>query len=469
MTDTQFPVRSLHVVCHASSSFPSSRSWCFLSALPRRSPAIDAFTSLAFLVLVAAACGQTVADDWPQWRGPTRDGVWHETGIIERFNSPELPIRWRAPVGSGYSGPTVADGRVYVTDHVVEPTQQERVHCFDGLSGKPLWTYAYDCIYRVSYGAGPRASVTIDDGRAYSLGTMGHLFCFRANDGSILWQHDLSAEYQLEIPTWGMAASPLVEGDLLIVQIGGNDACLVALDKRTGEERWRSLKDKTSYSAPIMIEQGNQRVLVCLTGDNVVGLNPKSGEPYWRIPFPPRLMVISAITPVVDRDRLFVANFYDGSLLMKLASDKPAVTEVWRRVGRDEQHTDALQPMIGTPLIQGDYIYGVDSNGELRCLDLANGDRVWESLSAVPKARWSTIHFIKHDEQVWMFNERGELIIGLLSPQGFEEISRAKLIDPTTVQLRQRGGVCWSHPAFANKHVFARNDKELVCASLAAE
>ena len=125
--------------------------------------------------------------------------------------------------------------------------------------------------------------------------------------------------------------------------------------------------------------------------------------------------------------------------------------------------------MISTPCMEGDYVYGVDSYGELRCLDARNGDRIWEDLTAVPKARWATIHMVRNGRRMWMFNERGELMIGTLSPKGFHEISRAKLIEPTTEQLGQRNGVCWSHPAFAYKHVFARNDRELVCASLATE
>jgi hypothetical protein len=125
--------------------------------------------------------------------------------------------------------------------------------------------------------------------------------------------------------------------------------------------------------------------------------------------------------------------------------------------------------MISTPYMQGDYVYGVDSYGELRCLDGRTGDRIWEDRTATPRARWSNIHMVRNGERMWMFNERGELIIATLSPRGFHEISRAKLIEPTTGQLRQRGGVCWSHPAYANRHVIARNDRELVCANLAAE
>jgi outer membrane protein assembly factor BamB len=171
-------------------------------------------------------------------------------------------------------------------------------------------------------------------------------------------------------------------------------------------------------------------------------------------------------TPVVQGDRLFLTSFYDGSWMLQLLPDPPNAKVLWKRVGESEMKTEALHSIISTPVFTGDYIYGVDSYGELRCLDAKTGDRVWEDLTATPKSRWSTIHFVQHGERTWMFNERGELIIAELSPKGFREISRAKLLEPTTAQLDRRGGVCWSHPAFANGHVFARNDNELVCASL---
>ena len=439
--------------------------------------------ALPVFVAAIAVVASSVArpDDWPQWRGPTRDGVWHETGIMEKFpveqSSPaaRLPIRWRAEISSGYCGPTVAAGRVYVMDRIVKdrgdkPRQIERIHAFDEGTGQSVWSHEYDCEYRVQYVAGPRASVTIDEGRAFALGTMGHLHCCNAADGKILWSKDLDVLYKIRMPIWGIAASPLVEKDLLIVQIGGEgNACLVAFDKRTGEERWRALPDDVSYSAPIMIVQAGKRVLVCWTGDNVVGLDPASGQVYWQHPFDPSRMVISIATPIVDNNRLFVTSFYDGSLMLKLLTDRLAVEPAWRRFGPDEIKTDSLHSIISTPYMHGDYVYGVDSHGELRCLDAKTGDRIWESLKAVPRARWATIHMVRNGDRIWMFNDRGELIISRLSPQGFEEISRAKLIDPTTDQLPRKDGVCWAHPAYANKHVFARNDKELVCASLAAE
>jgi outer membrane protein assembly factor BamB len=409
--------------------------------------------------------------DWPQWRGPNRDGIWREDGIVEKFETSRLEPRWQAAVASGYSGPTVANGRVYVTDRLSSPAQVERVHCFDSMTGERIWSYDYECKYeRVEHRDGPRASVTVNENRAYSLGTMGNFFCFDAAKGDILWSKALDAEYNIRMPTWGIAASPLVENDLVIVNIGGRDnACIVAFDKVTGKEKWRALNDSASYSAPIVIEQAGKRVLICWTAERVVSLNPQNGKLYWQYPYQPGRIGQNIASPVFKNNYLFVSSFFDGSLLLKVNPDKLTVEKVWRRKGTNVNNTDSLHCCISTAVLQGDYIYGVDSYGELRCLDLRTGDRIWESLDAVPKARWANIHLVKNEDRIWMFNERGELIISKLSPDGFYEISRAKLIDPTQGQLRQRGGVCWSHPAFAYKHVFIRNDEKLICVDLSAK
>ncbi len=332
-----------------------------------------------------------------------------------------------------------------------------------------IWSHSYDCpLSTIGYADGPRASVTIEDGRAYALGTMGNFFCLDAAAGKVLWQKDLFKEYDIQMPIWGIAAAPLVESDLVILQIGARNACLVAFDKRSGKQRLGPrLDDRASYSAPIIIEQAGKRVLVCWTGDNVVGLDPASGDVYWKNPFEISKMVISIATPAVGDDRMLVSSFYDGSLMLKLDRDKPAVEQLWRRQGRDELHTDSLHAVLSTPYIDGDYVYGVDSYGELRCLSATTGDRVWESLDAGPKVRWGTIHMVRNGDRTWMFNELGQLLIAQLTPTGFHEISRAQLIEPTVGQLDRRGeGVCWAHPAFAHRHVFARNDEALVFQSM---
>jgi len=412
--------------------------------------------------------GSAHSDDWPQWRGPDRDGVWREDGVVDAFAGDKVELRWRVPVSGGYSGPTVADGRVYLTDRVTKPDQAERVLCFDWRSGKELWSFVYECEYRnVSYTAGPRASVIVHDGLAYAIGSMGHLHCLDAVGGELRWKKNLNSEYRIDMPMWGIAASPLIEGDLLITQVGGTpDACLVAFDCKTGDEKWRALGDRASYSAPIVIDQAGKRVVVCWTGDNIVGLDAQTGEACWKYDYPSVRMVLGVASPVFHRDRLFFTGFYDGSLMLNVDPKQFTVEKIWHRIGASEQKTDALQSIISTPLLLDDHIYGVDSYGELRCLESRTGERVWENLTAVPRARWGTIHFVRNGDKIWMFNERGELLITTLSPAGLKILSRAQLIDPTLRQLNERGGVCWAHPAFAYKHVFARNDEALVCANL---
>jgi outer membrane protein assembly factor BamB len=426
--------------------------------------------SVTALVAVYAISGRGFGEDWPQWRGPGRDGVWRERGIVAKFRGPELKAKWRVPISSGYCGPTVAGGRVYVMDLQREPATAERILCFDEATGKALWSIVYPCPYgRVQYPAGPRASVTIDGGKAFALGATGIVHVLDAASGTILWKKDLDAEYRIDLPQWGITAAPLLYENLVILHIGGAGACVVALEKDTGNEAWRALTDRAQYSAPILVQQANQPVVICWTGDSVAGLAAKTGKVLWRYAWKPRNMPIGVATPVVEGDRVFFTSFYDGSLMLRLLQDRPEIEKVWQIAGRDERNTEALHSIISTPVFENGYIYGVDSYGELRCLDAANGNRIWEDKTAVPTARWSTIHFVKHGERHFMFNERGELIIARLSPNGYQEISRAKLLEPTLDQLRQRGGVCWSHPAFANRCVFARNDKELVCASLATE
>jgi outer membrane protein assembly factor BamB len=435
----------------------------------RRAVLHAALAAPAFLAASRLPAAPPMGEDWPQWRGPRRDGVWREAGLLERLPGPELPLKWKAAVANGYSGPTVAGGRVYVTDRVEAPQQQERIHCFDWEAGKPLWTHAYEVNYGgVGYPDGPRAAVTVHDGRAYSLGAVGHFVCLEAATGKPLWSRDMNREYEIALPTWGISGAPLIEGELAIAQIGGKDACVVALDRKTGQERWRALADPASYSAPIVIEQADRRVLVCWTADRVAGLDPLTGKPHWSQPFPRARWPIGVATPVLQGERLFVTSAIDGSLMMRLPQDRLEVEKVWQRKGQNDRVTDALHSLISTPLLIGDHIYGICASGELRCLDAKTGDRVWESLLPVPKARWAAAHLVRNGERVWILNERGELIVSRLSPAGYEEISRSKLLKPTRGQLNERGGVVWSHPAFAYGHVFARNDEELVCASLRA-
>jgi outer membrane protein assembly factor BamB len=382
-----------------------------------------------------------------------------------------LEVLWRFPIGPGYTGPTVADDRVFVMDRIRRPEQMERVVCLDAKTGVQMWEHRYPCVYSgVGYEAGPRASVTIDGQQAYSLGSMGHLHCFDVG-GAVLWKKELDEIYGISandrMPIWGIAASPLIYQQWVIVQIGaGRGAGLVAFDKRTGEEAWKCLDDRAQYSSPLIVQQAGRDVLVAWTGDSVAGINPLTGELYWRFPFPPRNMPIGVASPVYRDGHLFVTSFYDGSLMLRLREDAMQVDKVWARVGANERQTDALHSIIGTPVWIGDHLYGPDSYGEFRCLEASSGERVWEDLSIVPKARWATVHIIQFpsadSSQVLLFTERGELLSGTLTPSGFQQTWRTSVLKPTTPQLNQRGGVCWSHPALTGDGIIVRNDEEVV-------
>ncbi|MBI4623431.1 MAG: PQQ-like beta-propeller repeat protein, partial [Verrucomicrobia bacterium] len=367
------------------------------------------------------------ADDWPQWRGPGRDGVWRETGIMEAFATAELKPRWTASIGPGYSGPTVAGDWVVLTDRVTAPEQQERVLCFDRVTGRPLWTHAYPCVYRdLDYAIGPRAAVTVADGRAFSLGAMGHAHGFEVTDGRVLWARDLASELKASVSVWGVTAAPLVAGDLVIFQIGGQpDACLVALDAKTGEERWRALDGKASYSAPRLIRQGDRDVMLAWTGRWLACLEPATGSVLWKVPYKPAKMILNVADPVLDETgrKVFLSAFYDGSVLYALKPDLGTPDLLWKRAGPSERKTDGLHSIIMTPLIREGHAYGIDSYGEMRCLNLATGDRVWEDTSLLANGRWATAHFVQNGDRTWITTEKGEIVIARLTPRGFERLS----------------------------------------------
>ena len=438
------------------------------------------FRNLLLFVFVCIAVKSAYAEDWPQWRGVHRDATIDDVGIIDAFAERIVPRKWSVELGAGYSGPTVADGRVYVTDHgptpdadELTPAEIERVLCFDAANGELIWDFQYDAVYTIDYRAGPRAAVTIHDGKAIAVGAMGHMHCLNAETGKLLWKHDLVDEYEIRMPFWGIAASPLVVDDLVIqIAAGKNDGCVMAFDLETGTQKWHSIDERAGYSSPILIQQADQQVVVCWTGESISGLNPKTGEVFWRVEMLPRNMPIGVPTPVFDGAHLLVSSFYDGTMLIRVDPEKLAAEKLWHRIGIDEEKTDALHCMISGPIIKGDHIYGVDSYGELRCLDLKTGDRVWESKKAVPRARWATVHIIQlkgnsdSEQREVMLNDRGHLIFATLSRDDYHEHSRAALIKPTRQQLRRRGGVTWAHPAIVDGLIYIRSDTELVCASI---
>ena len=445
--------------------------------LPRSLP-LCALVSFGLAAVAGAAEAVPVApsappdgQDWPQWRGARRDGVWRETGLVEKFSGTAIPLRWSVPVGAGYSSPTVAAGRVFLTDFVKE-TSSERVQCFDWRTGARLWSVAYPVSYAdFTYEAGPRAAVTVRDGRAYALGAAGHFHCLDAASGEVLWRRDLRADYRIRMPRWGLAAHPLVEGDLVITQIGGEgEACVVALDRLTGAERWKAFPDEASYAPPIIVEQAGRRLVVMALGYRVVAFEPADGTVRWTHEQPKSSWPIAIPAPSVHGDLMFFATAHAGSYLYRLAQDRTAVDVVWSR-GRRPRTDDTLAPVIPDPLVMNGLVVGVQTDGELRCLDLMTGKRHWETLEPMPKAWHATLHLVRAGEtgdRAWLFTEQGNLILAQLTAAGYRELARARLLEPTLEQGPRGRAVTWAHPAFAYRHVFARSDRELVCADLSA-
>lgn len=419
-------------------------------------------------------------DDWPQWLGPQRDGVWRESGILKKFPESGLHVKWRVPVAAGYSGPAVAGGRVYLTDRQQakkgssDPFQRgvipgnERVLCLDAANGKVIWQHEYDRPYNLSYPAGPRATPLVHDGKVYALGAEGNLFCFNAADGKILWSRELKKDYNVETPLWGFSGHPLIDGDKLVCLVGGSNSVAVAFHKDTGKEIWRALGAKEpGYCPPMIYTVGKTRHLIIWHPESINSLDPETGKVLWSHPFPVK-SGLSIPTPRVRDDLLFITSFYNGPMMLRLDGEKPAASVVWRGKKVSERDTDGLHSIMCTPFIDGEHIYGVCSYGQLRALKASTGERLWETFAATTgdkEARWANAFLIKHEDRFLLPNEKGELILARLTPQGYEEISRAKLVDPTNTAAGR--DVVWSHPAFANRCVYARNDKELVCASLA--
>jgi len=445
--------------------------------------------SVAVSLLVLNWAHHACANDWPQWLGPNRDGVWRETGLLSHFPPGGPKVIWRTPVGTGYAGPAVAGDRVYLMDREraldangkpVRPTRDgipgtERILCLRVSDGKRLWHDDYASTYSISYPSGPRTTPVVRDGRVYAVGAMGHLRCLDADTGKVRWAKDLLKEYHLdEPPIWGYAANLLLDGDRLITLVGGPGSAVVALNKDTGKEIWRALTSaEVGYSPPMIYKAGGKRQLIIWLSESINGLDPDTGKLYWTVRYPadrePQRPAVNIATVRKLDDLLFISTYYHGPMMLKLASDRPAATVLWRGKSNNPERPDGLHILMAAPVLHDGHIYGVGANGELRCARADNGHVVWQTYAATcgKKTDCASAFIIPNGDRYIICNDKGELILAELTPKGYHELDRTRILEPA-LQARGRT-VVWSHPAFAHRCVFARNDKELVCVSMAAD
>jgi formylglycine-generating enzyme required for sulfatase activity/outer membrane protein assembly factor BamB len=409
-------------------------------------------------VATANSAGEPAPDageDWPRWRGLRGDGTWRAPKLNAVWPDDGLKRVWQREIGGGYGGMTVSQGRTYVMDRRREPTDVERVLCFDAASGEPQWTHPYPVDYSsVSYDNGPRASPTVVQNYVYTLGAIGHLFCLDAASGDVVWSHDLVADYGARIPIWGLSASPVVNEDLLIVHPGGEpNGCLIAFDRNTGEERWRNLPDAAGYATPILIEHDGKSQLIAWTPANVRGLDPTNGELLWTVPFEVNYGT-SIATPIFQEGLVLVSSYYEGSKAIRPGIEPESTVVVW-------QDRRNLRGLMMQPLYRNGYVFLLDKRHGLTCVEFATGKKVWDDDNRMtPKGRnpQATMVWVGDEDRAIVLNSDGDLVLVRLNPDGYLEEARTSIIGRT-----------WAHPAYAGNCVFARSDTEIVCVLLPTE
>ncbi len=386
-------------------------------------------------LLLIAITTLTQAADWPIWRGPSHDGI-----SSEKLTGATVKKLWDAQIGIGFASFTVADGHVYTTGHA---DGKDTVFCFHAASGKQVWKHEYTAdLGDKYYEGGTSATPTIEGGKAYHLSRWGDLFCFEAATGKVVWQKNIQKETSADIPDWGFAGSPLVSGELLILNVGKAGT---AVEKATGKLVWKSDTASAGYCTPYPINVNGKAQIVLSSGRAYKSIDPTSGTMLWENTWSTSYGV-NAADPILNGTKLFISSGYNkGCALLDLASATP--TEVWRsRVMKNQFNSSVL--------IDG-HLYGSDGDesktASLKCIDFATGTEKWSEAST------GFCSLMAADGKLIILTAKGELIIAKANPAKFEPISRAPVLS----------GRCWSAPVLANGRIYARNAAgQMVCLSV---
>ncbi|HUQ69374.1 MAG TPA: PQQ-binding-like beta-propeller repeat protein [Planctomycetaceae bacterium] len=458
---------------------------------------------LAFVLCCVGALPGS-AEDWPCFLGPRGDNTSTETGLLDKFPTNGVPIVWEKKTGTGYSAPSVRGGSVVLHHRV---GGEELVESFDAATGKPAWRHAYPSSYTDPYGYnnGPRCTPLLTSNRCYTFGAEGKLICLELATGKVLWQRDTAKEWNVPEAFFGVGSTPLLEGDKMIVMVGGQpNAGVVALEAATGKTLWENVgrtnwtgvtkigfraerpyewtgvEKQASYSSPVAATIHGQRHLFCLMRQGLVSLNPTNGQVNFSRWFQSEANdSVNAMLPVGQDDLVLISAAYYrvGALLLRVKADGKSFDEVWRDPARhpmDPADRDSAtgrwkQPVLeihwNTPVLRDGFLYAFNGRNEpdatFRCVEFKTGKLMWSREERWPPhsspqpplfGRGSAI---LADGKLFALGEGG--MLGLFKPntKECEEISRW--------QVPSMHYPCWAAPVLAHKKLFLRSENYLVC------
>lgn len=381
------------------------------------------------------------AEEWLHYRGPTQNGVSAETGWVVPKNT--APVLWKAQVGIGTSSVTVSGGRLFTMGHEGE---MDIVRCLDVGDGHELWRYEYKVSLDPNlFEGGARSTPTISGSNVYTLSHEGHLICFATQTGRVLWHHHLVNEFAGRKPEWGYSGAPLVYGEMLLVDSGGDGASTIAFQRQTGEVLWKAGSDKAGYAAPIVVSLEGQPTLLLFKADELVANDPKNGRELWRFPWKTGYDINAATPLQVGSDQILISSGYNtGSAVVSVKGGQPK--ELWRK--------KLLRSHINSPVLVNGVIFGVDGNtggGNLVCLDPVTGEKRWEEKSVKGGA------LISAGGKLLIVSEKGDLVFAEASGDGFRQLGRQSVLTRRT----------WAQPVLSDGRLFLRDNLgSLVCLDL---
>ncbi len=402
--------------------------------MPARVGAIRSVLTVLFasIVLVSAAS----ADDWPGWRGRNHDGISKETKWNPKALEAGAKIAWKKELGKGYSAPSVRGNLFYVAGNV---NDEDIVYCMKTTDGSEVWRYSYPC--KAGAHPGPRSTPILDGDSVFFISRETQLFCLNAKTGKVKWQKNLIANFEAENLKWGFSSSPCLTGDILIFNAGARG---LALRKDDGSKVWSGPPGKGNYSVPVIYKQGDRTCVVTFGPKTIYGLDAKTGRELWSYPWTSKYNIIAS-DPVIDGNYVFISSGYDkGSALLDVGGKAPRV--VWQN--------KTLRSHFSTPVLLDGYLYGIDGNagnGDLVCIKFSTGNEEWRKKMGFGSLISAACKLI-------VLNEKGKLFIVEASPNSYQEISSAQVLDKPK---------CWTAPVLSNGLLYCRNDRgTLVCVDL---